>query len=191
MVTVTDAQPFSSVVNLPLTVAVGNDVWNGSSSNDDFRTGLNWTNHLAPGYVGDSLELPARRSCRRTWTTSTPSPALPLTAGRGPSPSARPTSSTLTLAGGLVNNSVDTETLNVPITFNSAQTIDAAAGNLALGGVISGTGERRRIGSGTLTLSATGDSLSGIVGVTGGTLSVAGSSTAFGTGLSYHWLPRR
>ena len=57
--TVKDTASLSGIANISLTVAVNNDVWNGTGADNNFSTALNWTNLLAPGYVGDSLEFAA------------------------------------------------------------------------------------------------------------------------------------
>jgi autotransporter-associated beta strand protein len=183
--TVSDTALLSSVVNLPLTVLAGNEVWNGAGANDNFSAGLNWTNHLAPGYVGDSLEFAGTTRLTPSLDNNYTAASLLFDTGAGSFTIGTANSSALTLGGGLVNNSANMETLNMPITLSAAQTINAAAGNVALGGVISGAGSLIKTGPATLTLSAIGNSLSGNLSVLGGTLNVSGGSSAFGTGLSY------
>jgi autotransporter-associated beta strand protein len=185
VVTVTDSSTLTSLFNLPLTVLAGNDVWNGAGANDNFSAGLNWTNHLAPGFVGDSLEFAGSAKLTPNMDNSYTVTGLSFDSGAGSFTIGTANSSTLTLAGGLINNSANTETLNLPITLSAAQTINAAAGNVALGGVISGAGSLTKTGPATLTLSATGNSLSGNLSVLGGTLNISSGSSAFGTGLSY------
>jgi autotransporter-associated beta strand protein len=185
VVTVTDSSTLTSLFNLPLTVLVGNDVWNGNGANDNFSTGLNWTNLLAPGFVGDSLEFAGTTRLTPNMDNNYTVASLLFDTGAGSFTLGTANSSALTLGGGLVNNSANTETLNMPITLSAAQTINAAAGNVALGGVISGAGSLTKTGPATLTLSATGNSLSGNLSVLGGTLNISSGSSAFGTGLSY------
>jgi fibronectin-binding autotransporter adhesin len=185
VVTVTDSSTLTAVFGLPLTVVVANDVWNGAGANDNFSTESNWTNHLAPGFVGDSLEFAGATKLTPNMDNSYTVAGLSFDSGAGSFTIGTANSSTLTLAGGLINNSANTETLSVPITLSAAQTINAAAGDVALGGVISGAGSLTKTGPATLTLSATGNSLSGNLSVLGGTLNISSGSSAFGTGLSY------
>jgi fibronectin-binding autotransporter adhesin len=185
VVTVSDTASLTAVLNIPLTVIVGNDVWNGGGANDNFSTALNWTNQLAPGYVGDSLQFSGTTRLTPNMDNNYTVSSLLFDSTAGGFTIGTANSSTLTLAGSLINNSANTETLNVPITLSAAQAINAAAGNITLGGVISGSGGISKIGAGTLTLSATGNSLTGNLSVTGGTLNISSGSTAFGTLLSY------
>ena len=185
VVTVSDTQSLSTIVNIPLTIIVSNDVWNGNGANDNFSTALNWTNQLAPGYVGDSLEFAGTTRLTPNMDNNYTVSSLLFDSNAGGFTIGTASSSTLTLAGGLINNSVNPQTLNVPIALSAVQTINAAAGNIALGGVISGSGGITKTGNAALTLSATGNSLTGNVSVLGGTLNITGGSTAFGTGLSY------
>jgi autotransporter-associated beta strand protein len=113
--TVTATSSLNGITSIPLTVVVGNDVWNGAGTGNNFSTALNWTNKLAPGYVGDSLEFAAGV------TDLTPNvdlayivTGITFDSGAG---SYNLGGSTLTLSGSgsLVNNSANPQTLNVPL----------------------------------------------------------------------------
>jgi fibronectin-binding autotransporter adhesin len=183
--TVSDTSTLTTTINIPLTVVVGNDVWGGAGGNANFSTGLNWTNHLAPGYVGDSLEFAGTTQLSPNMDHSYTITSLLFDSGAGAFTIGTGNSSALTLSGGVVNNSANAQTLNVPITFTGAETINAAAGNIALGGVLSGASSVSKIGNNALTLSAAGNSFSGNLGVTGGTLNITAGSTTVGSSLSY------
>jgi len=183
--TVTDSTPLNAIVNITLTVIATNDVWNGAGADNFFSSNLNWTNLTAPGLVGDSLEFAGTTRLAPSMDNNYTVTGVTFDSGAGSFNIGTPNSSTLTLAGDLINNSANAQTLNVPITLNTAPNFNAAAGDIALGGVISGTGGISKTGNGTLTLSGTGNSLAGNLGVTGGTLNIAGGSTAFGNGFSY------
>ena len=183
--TISDTSTLSTVINVPLTVIVGNDVWNGSGGNANFSTGLNWTNGLAPGYAGDSLEFAGNLQLSPNMDNNYTVTSLLFDSGAGSFTIGSGNGSALTLSGGFVNNSANTQTLNVPINFTGAPTINAAAGNITLGGTISGPGNFTKIGTGTLTLSGTGNSMGGILFDNAGTLNITGGTSAFGASPSY------
>ena len=85
-----------------------------------------------------------------------------------------------TLTGGIVNNSVSTQTINDAISLSGTQTFTTSAGggNLTLGGFVSGTGSVTVAGGGLLTLaSSLGNSFSGPTIVSGGTLRAISSNS--------------
>jgi len=182
--TVTDTAALSSIANLPLNVIVGNDVWNGNGADNNFSTGLNWTNQLAPGLVGDSLEFSGASRLSPNMDNNYSITSLLFDSGAGSFTIGTANSSALTLSGGIVNNSASTETVNVPVTFTSAETINAAAGNIALGGVLTGASSLTKTGTNAATLGGSGNTFAGNLGVIGGTLNIGGSTT-FGSALSY------
>ena len=151
--TVTAPSSPSATVNIPLTVVVANDVWNGAGTDNNFSTGLNWTNKLAPGYVGDSLEFAGTTDLTPNVDNSYTVTGITFDSGAG---SFDIGGSTLTLSGSgsLINNSANPQTLNVPLAD--------------LGGGMTKTG------NGLLTL-ATANIYGGPTVVNGGTLSVSGS----------------
>ncbi|HZI30911.1 MAG TPA: autotransporter-associated beta strand repeat-containing protein, partial [Candidatus Binatia bacterium] len=168
--TLTDTAALSSLVNIPLTVVVGNDVWNGAGPDSNFSSNLNWTNQTAPGYVGDSLEFAGNTKLTPNMDNNYTATGLTFDNGAGSFTIGTANSSTLGLTGGLTNNSANTQTLNVPLSLSGSSIINAAAGNLAVGGAVSGSGGLTKLGNSTLTLSASGNTMSGNMSVLGGTL---------------------
>ncbi|HEX5176753.1 MAG TPA: autotransporter-associated beta strand repeat-containing protein, partial [Chthoniobacteraceae bacterium] len=85
---------------------------------------------------------------------------------------------TITLAGPVVNNSLNIETINFGLELPAAQTFTTTAlgSDIILGGVISGTGTISKLGPGTLTLANAQNSYTGETIFGGGIVNVASVS---------------
>jgi fibronectin-binding autotransporter adhesin len=88
------------------------------------------------------------------------------------------TGNTITLAGPVLNNGLNIETINLGIELPSAQTFTTSAigSDIILGGVISGTGTVSKLGPGALTLANTQNSYTGETIFGGGIVNVASVS---------------
>lgn len=80
----------------------------------------------------------------------------------------------ITLGGNVTNNDADLQTINMDLILSATRTFSAASGDLAVGGVISGTGGLAKTGDNALTLSGQ-NSYFGVTSVDAGTLSVNGN----------------
>jgi autotransporter-associated beta strand protein len=135
--TVSDTAALSAFVNIPLTIIVGNDVWNGLGADNNFSTGLNWTNQTAPALVGDSLQFAG--STRLTPNVDNNYIVTGILFGPGAGAfniGSVANSLSLTNGTGVVNNSANTQTLSTPISVIGAASFNAATGNLNLAGPI-------------------------------------------------------
>lgn len=81
----------------------------------------------------------------------------------------------ITLGGNVTNQSNNLQTLSLPVVLSSTRSFDAAAGNLAVNGILSGTGGILKSGPGTLTLSAE-NSYNGTTAVQNGTIILTGGN---------------
>jgi fibronectin-binding autotransporter adhesin len=159
-VTATDTANNSGSVGVSLTIVTGNDVWNGAGANANFSTGLNWTNKLAPGYVGDSLEFGTNRTqlspnVDANYTVT--SLAFDTNAGAYNVSSGNASVLTMSGSGAIVNNSTNNQTLNLVVADSG-------------GGIT-------KSGNGAVTL-AGNNTYTGPTVVNAGTLNVSGSITA-------------
>jgi len=208
---ITDNNSMIGTANISLDVTT-TEVWNGGGSDQKWSTNPNWVSGLAPessgnslifaGIVGTNPDMDGSYSVTGlTFSNNATSFNIISTAGY-----------TLTLAGGITNNSANPQTLNVPIAMSAAQTFDAAAGNLTLaqgvtrggnlvtvtgaaittiGGSDSGSGSLFKQGSGSLVISsnstwdlaqATSGGFSGPLIAQAGTLAFKNGSTNTVTG---------
>jgi len=154
--TLTDTVPLSSVVDLALTVVVGNDVWNGVGGNPYFDSNRNWTNQTAPGYVGDSLEFAGTVNTTPDMDQDYTVTGITFDSSAGGFIIGSAEGDTLTLTGGnmLVNNSVNNQTLNVTIADTGGGLTKAGAGEITLAGDNAYTGPTT-VSAGTLNVSST------------------------------------
>ncbi len=171
------------------------NVWIGNGSSNTWSTALNWA---ATPSNGSNLIFSGTLGLTNTNNslTGVGSMTFDMTAG-----SFVISGSGVTLAGGIVNNSPKSQTINLNLTLAAAQQFNAAFGNIVINGTlanggntltvsggfnsnfgnsISGTGGLIKSGSGTLTLSAS-NSYSGGTTVNAGLL-VLGHAAAVGTG---------
>jgi autotransporter-associated beta strand protein len=151
--TVTDTSFLHAIVNIPLTVADGNDVWNGVGGNANWSTALNWTNKLAPGYVGDSIEFAGMNQLSPNIDNNYTITALLFDVGAG---TFNIGGNTLTFSG------------TGPITVNSTSVETLSAVLADSGGGIA------KSGTGALDLTAN-ETYTGPTIVNGGTLNLSGN----------------
>ena len=81
----------------------------------------------------------------------------------------------ITLGGNIINQSNNLQTLNLPLILSPSRSFDAASGNLAVNGILSGTGGFIKSGSGSLILSAA-STYSGTANIQNGTLVLKGGN---------------
>jgi autotransporter-associated beta strand protein len=177
-----------------LTVTTSSETWSGGGANNNWSTNPNWAGGAAPGYVGDTLTfsgttrltpfVDANYSVTDVNFDSSAGSFVIGTAGN---------SITLT-GGGIVNNSPNGETVNVPVTTAAPETFDAASGNLTLEAVtnaanlvtvngsanttvvgnLSGTGGLEKDDGGTLILAGT-NAFTGNMSIDNGTVQITGA----------------
>lgn len=157
------------------TIAADAVTWNGGGADNKWTSNPNWAENLGPGIIGDSVTLAGTVQLAPDMNTNYTLTGLTFDATAGAFTIGSSNGSTLTNgSGGVVNNSGSTETVNVPVVVNAAQTFLASAGNLTLNanislggntltvdgaantafsGMVSGTAGIQKNGSGTLTLS--------------------------------------
>ena len=171
--TITDTSSGIGSANVSLTVNATAEVWDGGAADNNVTSSTNWVSDLAPGFVGDSLAFDGTTRLTPNLDTNYSVTALTFNSGAGSFVIGTANGSTLTLTGGVTNNSASTQTLNVPVAMSASQTFNTAAGNLTFGSVVSGSGGLTKTGNNVLTLSGT-NTFTGGATVSAGTLNVSG-----------------
>lgn len=150
--TITDGQGNTATASIALTVLPGIETWNGGSASDDnWNDTANWAGGTLP-LNGDAVTFAGTTRLTPFMDTSFNLGSVTFGATAGAFVETNAPGALLTLSGGIANNSANSEALNMPIALASAQTISAAAGNIVLGGVVSG-GSLIKTGTNALMLS--------------------------------------
>ena len=125
-----------------VTVTVEGDLtWNGLAADNNWTSNLNWASGYAPGYVGDSLTFAGTTRLTPNMDASYSLTGLTFDGSAGSFTIGTANGSVLTNgANGIVNNSANAQTLNVPLRLSASQIINAAAGDITLGGGVGGIG---------------------------------------------------
>jgi autotransporter-associated beta strand protein len=132
LVTVTDANALTVTYPVGLTVVPTLETWNGAGSDDNWSTAANWTNGYAPltgdlvFFDGSTRTSPILETGYTVAGVTFDSGAAAFTLGGS--------GSTLTLAGGVTNNSAYPQTVSVPIQLPNANraTFNTASNDMIL-----------------------------------------------------------
>jgi autotransporter-associated beta strand protein len=179
--TVTDTSSLSAVANIPVVVVGANRVWNGAGADDNWSSNPNWLGGKGPG-VGDTATFagatrltPSMDSSYSLTGLAFYSTADSFVLGN--------VASTLTLTGsGVVNNSTNLQTLDMPIVLAGSPTFNAAAGDVVLGQKVTGSGSLIKAGNGNLTFSSGQSEYTGVTIINGGTLTIGNGVRLYNTG---------
>ncbi len=149
---------WDSAIGVPVPPA--NVVWNGGGSDNNWTTTNNWVNG-APPMAGDFVTFVGTAQLVNNLNSGYSLGSLTFSNNAG-SFTVTNDANTLMLTGGLTNNSVNAQTINVPVSVSTTQAINAAAGNLIFGQNINNNGN-------TVTFAGSGDiTLNGMLTGSGG-----------------------
>lgn len=184
-VTATDTTPLSGTYGLAFTVLPSAWVWDGGSAVDSqWSSANNWVGDVAVPLSGNnSITFAGTARLTPDMSANYSLAGLSFSNTAGSFVIGSSTGGTLTNgSGGIINNSANTQTLNVPLVLSAAQSFNAAAGNLILNSNVTGGAAVTLPGTNTVTLAGTGTSAIGDLFVTNGLLKVtAGTVTVSDT----------
>ena len=160
------------MLSLPLSAAT----WDGGGADNNWATAANWVDDVAP-VAGDTLVFAGtvRLAPNNNIAADTSFASITFNSGAGLFVIG---GNRITLAGDIINNDDSVQTINLGMIMAATRTVNAASGNLAFGGILSGVGGGlTKTGAGTLTLGGA-NTFTGTTSVNGGTLLVSGSLAA-------------
>nr|MBA3936178.1 autotransporter-associated beta strand repeat-containing protein [Planctomycetota bacterium] len=150
-------------------------VWDGGGADNNWTTAANWDFDLAP-VAGDDLQFAGstRTSPNNDFTAATSFSSITFNSGAS---AFTVGGNAITLAGAVTNSGTALQTLNLALAVAATRTVDAASGDLVMGGVVSGVGGLTKAGTNVLTLSGV-NTYTGATTVSVGTVLVSGSTAA-------------
>jgi autotransporter-associated beta strand protein len=177
-VTITDSASNVRTLTIPLTVNGLPQVWNGNGGDNNWSTTANWVGGQVP-QPGDFVTFAGINRPFPNMETGYTLSGLTFNTDAGSFDITSGSSSTLTLSGGVTNNSLNVQTIDasVALALNGAQTFNTALNSIVINGTVndgSSQGGLVKAGNGTLTLSTSqDDSYTGTTTVNGGVLSIS------------------
>jgi fibronectin-binding autotransporter adhesin len=176
--TVTDTAALTAFVNIPVSIVVGNDVWNGGGADDNLSTSLNWTNHVAPALIGDSLQFSGSTRLTPNVDLGYIVTGIQFSTNAGAfNISSAGTALTLTNGATVVNNSANVQTFSAPIALIGTPIFNAASNDIVVSGTLSDNTTAAgltKTGSRALTLSGD-NTYTGPTLLNNGTLNISGT----------------
>jgi autotransporter-associated beta strand protein len=162
-----DLEP--GTTNYGLMTPITTALWNGGGSTNNFSISGNWGGTALSAnaplvFAGNTRLTPNNDS-----TAGTEYAGVTFNSGSGAFVVG---GNAINLAGDVINNSANLQTLNIGLAMQANTNFNAASGDLALGGNISGAFTLTKVGSHTLTLSGA-NTYSGTTTVNAGTLVIA------------------
>lgn len=148
--------------------------WVGGGADNNWTTGANWDMNIAP-VAGDDLHFDGttRLSPNNNFPANTTFASITFNSGAG---AFVLSGNRITLTGGVLNNDDSIQMINLPVLMNATQTFDAATGDMAIGGVLSGGGGFSKSGTGALTLTGA-HTYTGTTTLSAGTLQIGNGTT--------------
>jgi fibronectin-binding autotransporter adhesin len=170
-----DTTPLTGSYNLAFSVVPSGFVWDGGSAIDSkWSRNTNWQGDIAPLLSGSGVTFAGTTRLTPDMDANYSVAGITFTNTAGSFVIGSSTSSTLTNGvNGIVNNSANAQTLNVPVVLGTAQTFNLAAGNLTLNSNVIGGVNLTTTGAGNLTLAGPGTNTLGNLRLTSGQLTVA------------------
>jgi autotransporter-associated beta strand protein len=175
-VTFSETDSLTNTAAVAVSVISTNRVWDGGDlALDNWSSVTNWENDLAPGTAGDSVTFAGTTRLTPSLDANYAVTGITFSNNAGSFNLGTP-GSTLTLSGGVTNNSANPQIINVPITLNTPQTINAAAGDITLSNTVAGNGGLTKTGNGTLTIGGL-ENYTNQTTVSGGTVEVGATGS--------------
>ncbi len=149
--------------------------WDGSEAVSNWSVKKNWGNGNGQSVVSNDSLIFAGNTNTTNTNDITGLTGITITFASGAGAFTL-NGNSITLGGAVTNSSTSLQTVNLPVILSATQTFNAASGDLALGGVISGTGGLTKTGANKLTLSGT-NTYAGATTVSAGTLALGSAGT--------------
>jgi autotransporter-associated beta strand protein len=164
---------FYDDASLVLNSVVTTATWNGGGADNNWTTPNNWGGTAPVANLILNFGGTTRTTNNNDYAAGTQFNGLQFITGAG---AFTLNGNSINLGGNVVNNSTSLQTINTPLVLLQPTTLNAATGDLALGGIISGDFGLLLNGSGAVTLSAA-DIYTGTTAISAGTLNLPSSAS--------------
>ncbi len=150
--------------NYGLMTPISSGIWNGGGSTNNFSTSGNWGGTALSANAPLVFAGSTRLTPNNDSTAGTEYGGVTFNSGSGAFVVG---GNAINLAGDVINNSTNLQTVNIGLAMQANTNFNAASGDLAVGGAISGAFALTKTGSHTLTLSGANTYSGGTVVSTG------------------------